>query len=117
MTSVRTVNGRSVEESLARDPAARSRLAAWIDRAWVRRVAIPLLLLADAAVLLWVVMDTGEIASVIPCLWLQLGANGLVLVCFRRTRKVGAWMLVSFAVLTALGLLALAGLAEGLRDS
>ena len=47
MTSVRTVNGRSVEESLARDPAARSRLAAWIDRAWVRRVAIPLLLLAS----------------------------------------------------------------------
>ena len=112
---MRGVNGRSVEESLARDPLARGRLSRMLDRRWVRRAASTLLVGINVVSLAWGVVNDAN--GLLVWLWLALGANGLLLVCVRRTRRLGSRLLLAFCAVTVLGYVALAGLAEGLRDS
>ena len=73
------------------------------------------MVVVNVVALAWVLV--GDANGLPVWLWLQLGANGLLLICVRRTRRLGSWLLLAFGAVTVLGYIALAGLANALRDS
>ena len=109
------MNGRSVEESLARDRRGRHPASGRFDDGRGARIAATVLVVVDVVALVWILVADAAAAVIWVCL--QLLVSGLVLICFRRTRMWGVWTLVAFAILVFLGYLALGALAEGLRDS
>ena len=72
-------------------------------------------MVVNVVALAWVLVHD---ANGLPVwLWIQLGADGLLLMCVRPTRRLGFRLLLVFCAVTALGYFALVGLANGLRDS